>query len=77
MSIVNGVEGPAIKPYAQCGLLIETKNDVQKEGEDSEGDETKCIRRNRKFAGSFFSEIDHGVKITTYPREVLKSALHR
>ena len=77
MTVMNWVECPAVKPYAQCGLLIEAKNDVQKECKDTECDKTECVWWNGKFAGSFFSEIDHGVKITTYLREVLKSALHR
>ena len=31
MTIVNGVKCPAVKPYAQSGLLVEAKNDVKKE----------------------------------------------
>ena len=31
MTVVNGVKSPAVKPYAQSGLLIEAKNDVKKE----------------------------------------------
>jgi hypothetical protein len=77
MTVMNRVESPAVKPYAQSGLLIEAKNDVKKECKDAECDKTECIWWNWQFAGSFFSEFDHGVKITTYLREVLKSALHR
>jgi hypothetical protein len=77
MTVMNGVECPAVKPNAQCVLLIEAKNDVQKECKDAKCDKSECVWRNWKFAGSFFSEFDHGVKITTYLQEVLKSALHR
>jgi len=59
MPIMNGVECPAVKPYAQCELLIEAKNDVKKEGKDTKCNEAKSIRWDRKFAGSFFSEIHH------------------
>ena len=37
MTIVNRVKSPAIEPYAQCELLIETQNDIQEKGEYAEG----------------------------------------
>jgi len=60
MTVVNGVECPAVKPYAQCVLLIETKNDVQKECEDSKCNKSEYIWWDWKFADGFFSvEHDH------------------
>ena len=53
MTVVDGVESPAIKPYAQCELLIEAKYNVQEKGKDSEGDESKGIWRHWKMAGCF------------------------
>jgi hypothetical protein len=43
VTVMNRVKGPAVKPYAQCELLIEAKNDVQKEGKDTECNESECI----------------------------------
>jgi len=59
MPVMNGVECPAVKPYAQCELLIEAKNDVKKECKDTKCNQPKSIWWDRKFAGSFFSEIHH------------------
>ena len=51
MTIMNWVECPAVKPYAQCGLLVEAKNDVQKECENAEGNQTKGSWWNWKMTG--------------------------
>jgi hypothetical protein len=51
MTIMNWVECPAVKPYAQCGLLIEAKYDVQKECKNAEGDQTKSSWWNWKMTG--------------------------
>ena len=59
VTVMNRVKCPAVKPYAQCVLLIEAKNDVQKEGKDAKGNKSKSIWWDREFAGSFFSESDH------------------
>ena len=59
MTVMYRVECPAVKPYAQCVLLIEAKNDIQKECKDTKGNKSECIWWDRKFAGCFFSESDH------------------
>jgi hypothetical protein len=56
---MNGVECAAIKPYAQGLLLIEAKNDIQKECKDSECNKTECIGRKGKFTNNFGVEHHH------------------
>jgi hypothetical protein len=56
---MNGVECAAVKPYAQGLLLIEAKNDIQKECKYSKGDKSECIRRKGKFTNNFGVEHHH------------------
>jgi hypothetical protein len=59
MPVMNGVKCPAVKPYAQGDLLIEAKNDIQKECEYSKGDKPESIWREREFANNFSVEHHH------------------
>jgi hypothetical protein len=59
MPIMNGVECAAVKPYAQGDLLIEAKNDIQKECEYSKGDKPESIWRKWEFASNFSVEHHH------------------
>jgi hypothetical protein len=59
MPVMNGVKCPAVKPYAQGDLLIEAKNDIQKECEYSKGDKAESIRRKWEFANNFSVEHHH------------------
>ena len=53
VTVMNGVECPAVKPYAQCVLLIEAKNDIQKECKDTERNESENIWLDWEFASYF------------------------
>jgi len=59
MPVMNGVKCSAVKPYAQGDLLIEAKNDIQKECEYSKGDKPESVWRKWEFANNFSVEHHH------------------
>jgi hypothetical protein len=51
MAIMNRIESSAIETEFQgLLLLVEAKNDIEQERKYSEGDYSKGVWRNRKFA---------------------------